>query len=163
MNEVWGEIDGFPNYAVSNYGEIVNIKFGRSLKPRSNSRGYMHVILFNDSIRKEYYVHQLVATVFIGDFRQGSHIFHIDGDKSNNAVTNLRMRGGRGDIDYNPVRLSGRRVKIIETGQVFMNAYSCADYIGGHASNIYACLRGKHKRHLGYTFEYVEQEEPHGR
>lgn len=162
MNEVWAEIEGFPNYAISNHGEIVNIKFGRSLKARSNSRGYMHVILFNENIRKEYYVHQLVAQSFIGDFRHGTHIYHIDGDRSNNAVSNLRMRGSRGELDYVPIRLRGRRVRIIETGQVFMNAYSCADYIKGHASNIYACLRGVHKKHLGYTFEYVEEEVPYG-
>lgn len=159
MNEVWAEINGFPNYAISNLGEIVNIKYSRSLKPRVNSRGYNHVILFGDDGRKEYYVHQLVAQCFIGDFRHGSHIIHIDGDRSNNSVDNLRMRGSRGDIDYVPVRVRGRRVRVIETGQVFMNAYSCADYIRGHASNIYACLRGVHKRHMGYTFEYIEEED----
>ena len=107
MNEVWAEINGFPNYAISNLGEIVNIKFSRSLKPRVNARGYNHVILFGDAGRKEYYVHQLVAQCFIGDFRHGSHIIHIDGDRSNNSVDNLRMRGSRGEIDYVPVRVRG--------------------------------------------------------
>lgn len=156
MDEVWGEIEGYPNYAISNYGEVVNIKFGRSLKPRTNSRGYQHVVLFGEHGRKDYYIHQLVAEVFLGDFRTGAHIYHIDDDRSNNHVTNLRLRGkGIGEYQIGYVR--GRRVRVIETGQVFINAYACANYIGGQASNIYAVLRGKHKRHLGYTFEYLEE------
>jgi hypothetical protein len=159
MKEVWGEIEGFPNYAISNYGEIVNIKFNRIIKPRSNSRGYSHVILFTEGIRKEFYVHQLVASVFLGDFRVGTHIQHKDGDKSNNHVNNLRVRGRQGnDVSYTPVYTRGRRVRIIETGEVFLNAYACANYIGGHASNIYACLRGRGRTHLGYSFEYYEEE-----
>lgn len=156
MDEVWGEIEGYPNYAISNHGEVVNIKFGRSLKPRANSRGYYQVVLYGDIGRREYYLHQLVAEVFLGDFRSGAHIRHLDGDKQNNNVTNLRLRGGiSGDYETDYVR--GRRVRIVETGQVFINAYACASYIGGQASNIYAVLRGKHKKHLGYTYEYLEE------
>lgn len=163
MNEVWGEIKGFPNYAISNYGEIVNIKFGRPIKPRTNSRGYMHVVLFNQGTRKEFYVHQIVADTFLGDFRPGVHIQHKDGNKRNNKVTNLRIRRSNSNtLDYQPAYIRGRRVRIVETGEIFLNAYACANYIGGHASNIYACLRGKHKTHLGYTFEYFEEEVPYG-
>lgn len=165
MDEVWAEIPDYPNYAVSNYGEVVNIKFGRSLTPRPNKYGYLHVILFKNGMRTEWYIHQLVARVFLGDFRVGLQVQHIDGDKSNNFVGNLRLRGGGAFIEknYKPTHIRGRRVKIVETGQTFMNAYAAADFIGGHASNIYACLRGKHKSHLGYTFEYVEGEvKPYG-
>jgi len=163
MDEVWGEIEDFPNYAISNFGEVVNIKFNRSLKPRYNSRGYSHVILFNGGIRREFYIHQLVAYTFLGDFRSGVHIQHRDGNKLNNHVSNLRIRGRQStELDYTPAFTRGRRVRIIETGQVFLNAYACANYIGGHASNIYACLRGKHKTHMGYTFEYYEEEVPYG-
>jgi len=159
MNEVWGEIEGFPNYAINNYGEIVNIKFNRYLKPRSNSRGYSHVILFSEGVRKEYYVHQLVAMVFIGNYRQGMHIQHTDGDKSNNKVSNLKIRGRPADtLNYTPKYIRGRRVMIVETGEVFINAYACAKYIGGHASNIYSCLRGRYKSHMGYTFKYYTEE-----
>lgn len=156
MDEVWGEIEGFPNYAISNYGEVVNIKFGRSLKPRTNSRGYQHVVLFGEHGRKDYYIHQLVAEVFLGDFRPGAHVRHLDGKKHNNKVTNLRLRGGTSE-HYEIEYVRGRRVRIIETGQVFINAYACANFIGGQASNIYACLRGKNHKHLGYTFEYLEE------
>jgi hypothetical protein len=162
MDEVWGEIEGFPNYVISNYGEIINIKFNRSLKPRSNSRGYSHVILFNGGIRKEFYVHQLVAVVFLGGYRTGMHVQHSDGNKNNNHVSNLRLRGRRStDIEYEPSHIKGRRVRIIETGEIFLNAYTCAKYINGHASNIYACLRGKYKTHMGYTFEYYDEEVQH--
>lgn len=162
MNEVWAEIEEFPNYLVSNYGDIINIKFNRILKPRSNSKGYSHVVLFNEGYRKEFYVHQLVAAAFIANYRPKIHIQHMDGNKQNNKITNLRIRAFTTEIEngvvyYKTEHLRGRKVKILETGEVFINAYSCAKHIGGHASNIYSCLRGRYKTHMGYTFEYYTE------
>jgi len=50
----------------------------------------------------------------------------------------------------------GKKIRIKETGQVFMSARICARYIGGDFSKIYACLRGVRGKHKGFTFEYYE-------
>lgn len=49
--------------------------------------GYKKVYLF----KKGYLLHRLIWIFFNGDISDGFQIDHIDGDKSNNRIENLRM------------------------------------------------------------------------
>lgn len=49
-----------------------------------------------------------------------------------------------------------RPVRIKETGEVFKNYREAAEAIDGNRSCVYLCLRGFRKKHLGYTFEYLD-------
>lgn len=158
LDVVWAEIEGFPNYEVSNNGEIYNRKFDRYLTPRPNADGYLRVTLFEEGIGKERYVHNLVARAFFAEFRANAHVTQVNGDKTDNRVNNLRLRGGK-RVEPRPNLLQGwgRRVKIVETGEIFRTVGECARWIGGDFSKIYACLRGERGHHLGYTFEYYAE------
>lgn len=159
MEELWAEIDGFPNYIVSNYGEVRNRYTNKKLRPRENSKGYMRVVLMRAGHAKEFYVHRLVGRGFFGEFRRTAHISHVNGDKRNNLVNNLKLRGGTRNQTGNGTNKPGpksRRIRIVETEEVFKSVRDCARYIGGDYSSIYKCLRGEHSNHLGYTFEYLE-------
>jgi hypothetical protein len=161
MKEDWAYIDRFPDYAVSNLGFVVNIKYGRLIKPQATSRGYMKVTLQANGESCQIYVHQLVAEAFLCDYRKGLRVAHIDGHLCNNEILNLKLIKGkesREPIFYDSPRLHARRLRIIETGEIFRTAYDCAGYIGGQASKIYAVLNGQRTTHLGYTFEYIEIE-----
>lgn len=160
MDEYWAEIEGFPNYLISNMGHISNIKYGRELKPRSNGKGYLKVILYNDGVTLHEYVHRLVAENFLGGFRDGVQVKHYNGDKRNNAAHNLRIRGGQpsGPLPEGEILYPGKgKIRIIETGQVFSNVRACARHIGGDYGSIYAVLRGERRKHHGYTFQYMEE------
>lgn len=54
MNEIWREIDGFPDYRVSNTGKVKSIKHNKELilKP-SLSNGYQVVPLYNNKSRSK--------------------------------------------------------------------------------------------------------------
>lgn len=160
MKEEWAYIDGFPEYMISNLGRVVNLKYQWMLKPQATDRGYMKVMLRRDRKSHQHYVHQLVGVGFLKDFRRGMRISHIDDDLSNNEVKNLKRMVGptRGEIVYDSPRMHARRLRIIQTGEVFRTAYDCARYIGGNASSIYRVLNGYRETHLGYTFEYVDTE-----
>lgn len=161
--EAWADIDGFPNYVVSSAGEVVNVKFRRSLNPRPNPHGGgLRVTLSREGRHQEFYVHQLVAAAFLDGYRPGLHIRHIDEDKANNHVHNLSFRKGhsRGDEVSDGPKLPHRgdtRVRIIETGEVFLSVRDCARYLGGDYSTIYKCIREPGRRHKGYTFEYYSE------
>jgi hypothetical protein len=84
--EVWVEIPGKPGYVVSNLGQVMS-PFGRILKPQKNGKyGYVGVCLGKGP---RYYLHRLVAAAFIGD-GEGLDVDHINGDTSDNRLSNLR-------------------------------------------------------------------------
>lgn len=159
-DEYWETIDGFPNYVISNHGRIWNAKSQSPLYPTVRNRGYTQVSLGHNGVWKSFYVHQLVYKTFANDWRPRIQIAHKDRDKRNNHIDNLYVRGE--DIRFaksQPVRPHARRVMCIETGQVFRNAYVCAEYINGDARAIYRCLRGEQHKHLGYSFRYLNTED----
>jgi hypothetical protein len=160
VEKIWGEVEGFPDYGVSNYGEVKNLRFDRLLRPRVNSYGYLRVALRQDGRTYEKLVHQLVAQVFISGWHQGVIVKHNDEDHSNNEVTNLRLVGGirLGHFKDHPNLSPIRHLRIIETGQVFRSVSNAARYLECDRSTIYKVLRGDRETHLGYTFEYFEDE-----
>lgn len=158
MEEIWAEVEGYPNYAVSNTGKVFNINTNRPLSYRRNEEGYCRVVLSEEGDRRDWYVHHLVAQAFFAEYRAGCHISHVNGDKTNNHVANLRYRRDSRAAILERKRIKrrvwGRKVRVRETGDIYRNVRECANAIEGDYSSIYSCLRGEQKHHKGYTFEY---------
>ena len=83
-------IKDFPNYEVSNFGNIRNIKTGKILKPGINGRGYYTVSLRNDGNMYTKNIHKLIAEYFIANPYNKQCVDHIDNNRLNNNVSNLR-------------------------------------------------------------------------
>ena len=92
INEVWKAIDGYLNYQVSNMGRVRNCVSGRILQPGVNQNGYYFVFLFQDTRGKQFRVHRLVANEFLEKppSIQNLVVDHIDRNRKNNMITNLR-------------------------------------------------------------------------
>ena len=88
MYEVWVQIPGHPDYEISNVGEIRHSGPDILVKPTVN-RGYLRVRINGE----RYYIHQLMMLSFYPDVCSSRYIKHIDGDKSNNRLSNLRYAG----------------------------------------------------------------------
>lgn len=83
----WKQIPSFPNYDVSDCGMV---KRGNKLLSQSqNAKGYPRVQLSVNGRNASRVVHALVAEAFIGARPSGLQIRHLDGDQSNNDVSNL--------------------------------------------------------------------------
>lgn len=83
MMEIWKEIPGLERYEVSNLGRVR--RGGKIHKLTLDSTGYLKAHIGE----RPRLVHRLVAEAFIGE-SGGKQVDHIDGDKTNNAVENLR-------------------------------------------------------------------------
>ena len=86
--EVYKEIDYLNYYSVSNKGNVKNHFNGIVFKPQINRDGYKTINI--NSIKKLFKVHRLVAEAFIPNPENKPCIDHIDNDRSNNRVENLR-------------------------------------------------------------------------
>jgi hypothetical protein len=86
--EEWHIIKDFPNYSVSNFGNVKNNKTNKIMKLCIKS-GYYHIGLSNNIIRKVLKVHRLVAFAFIENPNNKLEVNHINKNKCDNSITNL--------------------------------------------------------------------------
>lgn len=86
--EQWAPIRSWEGlYSVSDHGNVRNDRTGYVLKPAPIRRGYLTVTLADKSRRVLCSVHRLVADAFLDG--AGPLVRHLDGNKLNNAATNL--------------------------------------------------------------------------
>ena len=86
----WRQIEGFPQYVVSDTGLVQNVTTGRTLKPYCNGNGYLKVTLCNNGVKSRHFVHRLVGFAFVEGYKTGYTIDHIDTNRTNNTKSNLR-------------------------------------------------------------------------
>lgn len=88
---MWKKIERNHNYSVNENGEIRNDITGHLKKPFVNKRNhYLIVDLYKDNKSKKVPVHRLVAEAFIPNPEGKKTVDHIDGNRQNNSVSNLR-------------------------------------------------------------------------
>ena len=89
-SEQWASIDGYKNYQVSWWGRVRNATTARILKGSLSSNGYLTVGLSKNRKPKTHYIHQLVAREWVSNPEEKRCVDHIDGNKVNNHLDNLR-------------------------------------------------------------------------
>lgn len=89
--ENWKEIPGTGGkIMVSDKGRMRSLlRDGRILKATTDSKGYMRVCVTINREKKHFKVHREVAKAFLTREADKTQVNHIDGNKSNNAASNL--------------------------------------------------------------------------
>ena len=133
MEEIWKDIEGYEGfYQVSNTGKVRSLdrfinaptifgdakkvfKKGIILKGRCSKikrKGYvnyLNVALLKNGVRKQFYVHKLVACAFIPNPKNRPQVDHIDGNPNNNCVENLRWCTQK-ENNNNPITIFNKSI-----------------------------------------------------
>ena len=90
--EEWRPIVDYPEYEISNVGNVRSVKFNRVkvLRPSSNNKGYWFVNFSVNAVPTHHTVHRLVASAFIPNPDGKKEVDHINHITTDNRVENLR-------------------------------------------------------------------------
>lgn len=93
--------EDYPNYIITNDGKVYNSQRKRYLTIKKHVNGYTGISLSNETKRTNFYIHRLVALLFIDNPNSLPEVNHIDFDKTNNNVANLEWMSRSDNSKHN--------------------------------------------------------------
>jgi hypothetical protein len=109
MSIEWRTIEGYPNYKIGTNGEIKRNEQIVKLTPHSG--GYRVINLHNEGCESSVqYVHRIVAVTFISNPGNKRVVDHINNDRSDNRVENLRWTTQSENCINIPTRAKNRHI-----------------------------------------------------
>lgn len=175
MNEQWKDIPGYEGlYQVSSHGSVKRLQAivsngnktmnwpGRILKPDMDSDGYNHVVLCKNNKTKRFFVHRLVADLFIPNPNNYPVINHKDENKLNNHVENLEWCTVSYNTQYSyntgthkPPHT--KKVTCIETGLIYESVSAAARDFSGNPGALSRALNERTGYYKGLHFQYCDK------
>ena len=170
MEEIWKEIDGYPNYMISSKGRVKSLE-----RIDSNNHLVKEKILkvlkstttpyeFIQIKHKSLFIHRLVAQAFLPNPYNLPQVNHKDEDKTNNNVDNLEFCSTKYNANYGTrnKRVAEKQYKYPQQytlDEVFIKQYNSLSEAeketGCKKGNISACCLGKCKTCGGFKWKYV--------
>ena len=156
--EIWVRSKELPRYEMSSDGRVRNVDTGRILRVSTNSKGYPQVCLHDNGKQYTRPIHRLVADAFYDGDHKGLDVNHIDGNKTNNHISNLEWCSRSENIKHAyatglKVDSRKRRVRVVETGKVYDSIYECSQRLGTSPGEVRRCINGPTQTCKGYHME----------
>ena len=159
------DIEGFPNYIVSNEGDVINKESGKCLKPHQITGGYLEVQLSKDGKSYHKRLHRIVASSFCLKEVEATEVNHIDGNKANNRADNLEWvtksenmnHAYRTGLQRTTRNGKVRSVVCLNDGKSFGTISEASEYYGVSKSQIYWCCRRESNK-CKLRFRFGERE-----
>ena len=112
VNEIFKFIQNYPDYLIGNKGTVYSTIKRKELI-QSDLNGYRVVTLIGKNGVEQALVHRLVADAFIEKIEGKEYVDHIDGNRANNDVLNLRWCTFKENCTF-PLAIENKRNTHIE-------------------------------------------------
>lgn len=88
----WKRLEGYPDYLFSDKGEVKSYQgiIPKFLNPTCIFDGYKKLNLYNKKGRRLFYLHVIIAKLFVPNPHNHRYVDHIDRNKWNSEASNLR-------------------------------------------------------------------------
>lgn len=178
FENVWIDVVGYEGlYQVNGKGEVKSLNYRNTGKEKimrtwKNNKGYLYVDLCKNCKYERFLVHRLVYEAFYGKIPAGMEIDHIDTNRQNNSVENLRCVTHKENKNNQITKVKSREntrkicgkpvIQYTKDGQ-FVKRWECGIDIkrelGYDQANISACCLGKYKQAYGYVWKHEEKDQ----
>ena len=193
MKEIWKDIKGYGGlYQISNLGNVKKIKnkkyniskkeveekeINKYISIGKHKLGYKNVKLTDkNGIRKNLFLHRIIAEAFVENPNNFNIINHKDGDKSNNNINNLEWTTQKDNVNHawknglcenvrkvcaiNGKRKSKKIIQKNKNGEVIKVWNSTMDIereLGIIHNNITFCCKHYNRTAGGFIWEYYKE------
>ena len=151
------------NYTITEEGRVFNLTTNKELKGSITENGYRYFRLSDNGNKYRFYAHRLVAEYFLPNDDDTKIVNHINGNKLNNDLENLRYisRSENTQAAYYSQQNQSNIQPVIcyKDGQYIGTFPSCKEasrQLNCDASAISKCCRGIYKHTHGYNFQYQQ-------
>ncbi len=164
-NEKWKDIKGYyGRYQISTFGRVKSIVSNKIMRPHKLG-SYLNISLRDkDQKLHSHRIHRLVATHFIDNPNNEKNVDHIDHNKLNNHVSNLRWVSQSTNINhYNSIKKKQFIRPILQFNmdgdliREWININELCENKNYNKSMLYMCLNGKYKSAYGYRWKYKNE------
>ena len=164
MTTIWKNIiiDGKDSiYEINSDGEIRNKYSKHNLSQTINIRGFVKSDVTIENKKYSLYIHKLLAEYFVPNPNNFNKAYHIDGDKSNNTLSNIGWTNQSDVVARGHVtKKHGKKVNQYSDPEktnviaTFDSVIDASEKLGIHKRTISSILTGKQgskKYILGYA------------
>lgn len=164
--EIWKDIPNYEGlYKISSLGRIISSYSRRILSPTiSGHKGkdYYAITLVKNGIKKRFHIHKLVALSFIPNPKNLPCIDHINTDRYDNRVENLKWCSFSQN-NLNPITNSKRLKPVVQLKEsLLIHVFDSINEATKHGfclSQIINCCKGRYKHHKGFQWMYLSDYE----